>query len=330
MTKFRLWALLAFMLALVAGTTVSPAVAHPGHANKAALHPIANGYCDPTEASAFSSLRTLNSASSNLGRSVDRFRHSPDRRGIADSTEIPSGSEPTTSGVGVVQVPVYFHVITDGRKGWVSKATVNQQITVMNLGYSGFYGGYDQGFRFVLKGIDYSDNAGWYAQETFQQEVAMKAALKVGGPTDLNIYSTSGGGYLGWAYYPSIVKYNGYEVLDGLVINSGSMPGGSIANYNLGHTATHEVGHWFGLAHTFADGFGCNGHGDYVDDTPEQGTPTTGCPIGKDTCPTPGYDPIHNFMDYSYDSCYRELTAGQAERGRQQYLFWRAKKGYHT
>jgi hypothetical protein len=34
-------------------------------------------------------------------------------------------------------------------------------------------------------------------------------------------------------------------------------------------------------------------------------------------------------MDYSYDSCYRELTAGQAERGKQQYLFWRAKKGYH-
>jgi hypothetical protein len=34
----------------------------------------------------------------------------------------------------------------------------------------------------------------------------------------------------GWAYYPSIVEYNGYEVLDGWVINAGSMPGGPIAN----------------------------------------------------------------------------------------------------
>jgi hypothetical protein len=33
---------------------------------------------------------------------------------------------------------VYFHVITDGKAGKVSKATVRQQIHVMNLGYSGF------------------------------------------------------------------------------------------------------------------------------------------------------------------------------------------------
>jgi hypothetical protein len=318
---------LALMLALAAGTAVAPAAAHPGHSKQVVLNG-ANGYCDPAESSTFSSLRTLSSSSLSLARSVDRYRHSPNRRGIADSTELPRGTAvPAASGT--IEVPVYFHVVTDGRVGRVSKATVEQQITVMNLGYSGFYGGHDQGFRFVLKAIDYTDNAGWFAQETFQQEVEMKSALKVGGPTDLNVYSTSGGGYLGWAYYPSIVKYNGYEMLDGLVINVGSMPGGSIANYNLGHTATHEVGHWFGLAHTFADGFGCDGHGDYVDDTPEQATPTSGCPEGKDTCPTPGYDPIHNFMDYSFDSCYTQLTAGQAVRGYDQYMFWRAKKGYH-
>jgi hypothetical protein len=327
MRKLRLWALLALALAFMA-TTASPAAAHSGHGKKPKASSI--GYCDALKSSTFSSLRTLSSSSATTARSVDRFNHAPDRSGIADSSEIPSGSEPSTAGLGVIEVPVYFHVVHDGRTGYVSEKRVVEQITVMNLGYSGFYGGYDQGFRFVLKSIDYSDNAGWFAQDTFAQEIQMKSALKIGGETDLNIYSTSGGGYLGWAYYPSIVKYNGYEMLDGLVIHYGSMPGGYIKNYNLGHTATHEVGHWFGLAHTFADKWGCSGHGDYVADTPEEGVPTTGCPIGKDTCPTPGYDPIHNFMDYSYDSCYTQLTAGQAARGAQQYMFWRVKKGYHT
>ena len=92
------------------------------------------------------------------------------------------------------------------------------------------------------------------------------------------------------------------------------MPGGPIGNYNLGYTATHEVGHYLGLAHTFDDGVkGCIGHGDHVDDTPFMVEPTSGCPADgtKDTCPKkPGFDPIHNYMDYSYDICYTEFTRG--------------------
>ena len=79
------------------------------------------------------------------------------------------------------------------------------------------------------------------------------------------------------------------------------------------------------MTHTFEQG--CGGHGDYVDDTPSEATPTTGCPAGKDTCPAPGDDPIHNYMDYSYDSCYTQFTAGQADRGQQQYLHWRVQHG---
>lgn len=75
-----------------------------------------------------------------------------------------------------------------------------------------------------------------------------------------------------------------------------------------------ESGHWFDLEHTF---FGaCNAKGDFVDDTPAEGVPTTGCPIGQDTCPDPGLEPVHNYMDYSYDSCYSEFTAGQTAPGK--------------
>ena len=131
----------------------------------------------------------------------------------------------------------------------------------------------------------------------------MKRALHQGGREALNIYSTYAAGYLGWAYFPNLSDSRLY--LDGIIVDWESMPGTSTryaGAYDLGKTATHEAGHWLNLYHVFQGG--CNNYGDYVEDTPPQVIATRGCPEGQDSCSEPGVDSIHNYMDYSFDSCY--------------------------
>jgi hypothetical protein len=220
-------------------------------------------------------------------------------------------------------VPVYFHVITDGAVGSLTTRQINAQIAVLNNTFGGGEGGADTGFGFKLAGVTRTDNPTWFAVATSSAERAMKQALKQGGDNALNVYSTSGGGYLGWAYLPSITDGN-QAYLDGIVLNWESVPGASTTfagRYDLGETLTHEAGHWLNLEHTFFGG--CNNNGDFVDDTPAMKTPTSGCPEGKDTCKAPGLDPIHNYMDYSYDSCYTEFTDGQTQRMRDAWLLYR-------
>ena len=223
-------------------------------------------------------------------------------------------------------VPVYFHVIHDAGTGNVSDAAVREQIRVLNETFGGGEGGDDTGFSFDLVEITRTDNAEWYAIASFEAEVAMKQAFwpNPGTSDALHVYSTSGDVYLGWAYYPQIVDSE-QAYLDGIVIDWRTMKGVSDAYagaYDQGETLTHEAGHWLNLAHTFEGK--CSPTNDFVADTPAQRTPTGGCPEGKDTCQSPGLDPIHNYMDYSYDSCYTEFTPGQTQRAQDAWLLYRA------
>jgi hypothetical protein len=222
-------------------------------------------------------------------------------------------------------VPVYFHVVTNGAIGALTSAQIAAQIDVLNNTYAGGEGGARTGFSFTLAGVTRTDNAAWFAANPGgADEKNMKQALRTGGPNALNLYSTTAGDYLGWAYLPSIVTSN-QAYLDGVVIDWESFLGTSTTyagRYDQGETSTHEVGHWLNLEHTFAGK--CGSKGDFVDDTPAEKTATSGCPAGKDTCPAPGLDPIHNYMDYSYDSCYTEFTPGQSQRMADAWLLYRA------
>ena len=247
----------------------------------------------------------------------------PDLGQTAD--DLPASAQGQAEANFSATVPVYFHVVTDGSIGNVTRAQINAQVDVLNNTFAGGEGGSNTGFSFELKGVTRTDNAKWFYASIGGAEKAMKKALHQGGSKALNLYSTTAGPYLGWAYLPDILTKPGQVYLDGVVFDWESIPGTSTTyagKYDQGETATHEVGHWLNLEHTF---YGkCTEQGDFVADTPAEKTPTSGCPEGKDTCDAAGLDPIHNYMDYSYDSCYTEFTAGQTQRMRDAWLFFRA------
>ncbi|WUI00448.1 zinc metalloprotease [Spirillospora sp. NBC_00431] len=219
-----------------------------------------------------------------------------------------------------ISIPVYFHVLHDGSKGNVSTAEVNRQISTLNASYGGRNGGANTQVSFKLRAVSRTDNATWF-NDPEQYEGTYKPRLRKGGKSTLNLYSAQiGGDLLGWSTFPW--KYKSEPKMDGVTIHYGSMPGGPIENFNKGFSATHEVGHWLGLYHTFQDG--CGGKGDRVADTPAERDPTNGCPSGKDTCLSPGDDPIHNYMDYSYDTCMTSFTAGQGSRIHKVWKAYRA------
>ena len=207
---------------------------------------------------------------------------------------------------GPVTIPIAFHVLTFKGAGNVSDDQIAAEVDELNTDYAAF------GFRFRLRSVDRTDRNDWFTMGPGTgAEKQCKMTLAVDPAHTLNVYTASlPHSLLGWAYFPFSLPENSF--FHGVVIHYGSLPGGPIPNYNLGRTLTHETGHYLGLFHTFQGG--CVPPGDEIDDTPFEASPAFGCPVGRNTCPQEGDDPIHNYMDYTYDACYTEFTADQETR----------------
>ena len=239
-----------------------------------------------------------------------------------------SGRVPST-----VEVPVYANIIKGrhvrDRRGHsrerVSIAEIQESIAILNEAFAGGQSATNHavGLHFNLVDIRFKKRDRWFhAVPDSAADIRMRRALHRGGRDALNLYFTRPrDDTLGSSAFPW--DYKVHPRRDGITIGAGTVPGGNTKNYNLGDTLVHEVGHWVGLFHTFE--FGCDAENDMVADTPQEADPGFGCPEGADTCADdPGADPIHNFMDYTQDSCMNMFTWGQTDRMTRAWAYFRA------
>jgi hypothetical protein len=202
---------------------------------------------------------------------------------------------------------------------------VNAQIGKLNADFAG------SPFQFQLVNITrtYDADLFYLNGAKFKDDIPSMQSefgdmLRVGDRTVLNIYSLrllSKG--LGVGTFPT--AYAGSK--DGIFIDHCTVPSGVGCGgmYSTGDIATHEVGHWLGLLHTFEGG--CNSeYGDYVSDTVPQAIAKYSCPppgVVEDSCPEiPGHDPHNNTMGYGVQ-CYDGFTEGQITRMYDQWKLYR-------
>lgn len=231
-------------------------------------------------------------------------------------------------------IPIVIHVIHTGGVENISDAQIQSQIEVLNedfgktIGSRGYGKGVDTKIRFCLAKLNPQgkcSNGIVRIKSTLSDHKSydrnkLKELSFWDNKKYLNIYIVksidNGSGTLGYSSFPG-----GPNEADGIVVlyNAFGRIGIVNGNYDLGRTATHEVGHWLGFFHTFQDGCGTDIclDGDQVCDTPPTAAPNFGCPTNRNSCSNDSpdvIDQIENYMDYSNDDCKSMLTAGQMAR----------------
>lgn len=227
-------------------------------------------------------------------------------------------------------IPVYVNVLYNTAAQNISDAQIQSQIDVMNEDFAGTNGDVNltstyqsakagtTNIRFVLAGVIRKSTTvtSWSTNDAMKK--SSQGGIDPTSPTTaLNMWSCNLGSYLGYAQFPG-----GSSATDGVVVlysafgSRAKYPQGTYINtYDLGRTATHEVGHWLNLRHIWGDRR-CGD--DFVGDTPGHDAANYGCPAANtiSKCSGRPVEMTMNYMDYTDDRCMYMFTAGQETRMR--------------
>ena len=226
---------------------------------------------------------------------------------------------------GVMEIPVVFNVLYRTSAENISLTQLQSQIDVLNKDYAATNSDYNTSnnpyssvrsgntnIRFVLDQVirKATNKTSWGTNDAMKKST--QGGINPTSPTTkLNFWvCTIGGGILGYAQFPG-----GSSATDGVVCDSKytGLSGSANAPFNLGRTATHEVGHWLNLRHIWGDAT-CGT--DYVSDTPTHNTANYGVPaVGhRSTCSGTPLEMYMNYMDYTDDRGMYMFSVGQKTR----------------
>ena len=225
---------------------------------------------------------------------------------------------------GVIEIPVVVNVLYKTAAENISAAQIQSQIDVLNRDFNATNTDYNNvptlfanvkanvGIRFVLDQVvrKATTKTSWGTRDAMKK--SKQGGLSPLSPTTkLNLWvCTIGGGILGYAQFPG-----GSIATDGVVIDSKYLgtTGTATYPYNLGRTATHEVGHWMNLRHIWGDATCGN---DLVADTPSHNTANYGAPAYPhySTCAGTPVEMTMNYMDYVDDRAMFMFSTDQKSR----------------
>ncbi len=227
---------------------------------------------------------------------------------------------------GRIEIPVVFNVLYRTAAENISDAQLQSQLNVLNADFNAQNSDYNQvpalfsgvkanvGITFVLDQVirKSTTKSSWGTRDAMKK--TKQGGINPTSPTTkLNFWvCTIGGGILGYAQFPG-----GSSATDGVVCDSKyvgvTSNSGAAYPYNLGRTATHEVGHWMNLRHIWGDTT-CGS--DLVADTPTHNTANYGVPAYPhySTCSGTPVEMTMNYMDYTDDRGMYMFTLGQKSR----------------
>ncbi|UWY27847.1 zinc metalloprotease [Flavobacterium sp. TR2] len=225
---------------------------------------------------------------------------------------------------GKIEIPVVVNVLYRTTAENISNAQIQSQIDVLNKDFNALNSDYNNvpalfagvkaniGISFVLDQVirKSTTKTSWGTNDAMKK-TAQGGLAPTSPTTKLNLWScVIGGGILGYAQFPG-----GASATDGVVIDPKyfGLSGSANAPYNLGRTATHEVGHWMNLRHIWGDAT-CGS--DLVADTPTHNTANYGVPAYPhySTCTGTPVEMTMNYMDYVDDAAMYMFSTGQKNR----------------